>query len=111
MQHQNHFAIGLLIWLVSGGFVGYLVHVQNESRVDWPVGFSSKEDFVPVHLHPTHADITRDWTRWGGGRRPLDFLPALPLDQKKGLIEKVIPPCFPPQRTAEVSDCQSRRMN
>lgn len=83
MQSQNSFFLSLVIWVFIGSVIGYFVYSQNESRVDWPVAFSSKNDFEPIQLYPTDARITRDWSQVGGdypGRDAREYRFAVWLD-------------------------------
>lgn len=68
-MHENgyrSFWLSMFIWLALGGLLGYFVYETIMARVDWPVAFSAESDFVPVLVYPVDAQVTRDWSRFGG---------------------------------------------
>lgn len=82
-QAERGWGMGILIWLIIGGVIGWFAYGAIQAREDWPVAFSRASDFVPVHAVPLSAEVRRDWSRFGGehhGRTRQEYRHAVWLD-------------------------------
>lgn len=68
-QVRQQMWFGLVLWLALGAGLGYFLFETYQARVDWPVAFSHPDDFVPVSAYPVDAEVTWDWSQFGGELR------------------------------------------